>query len=105
MSALIRIVLVSLYPLLLGARVVSLVRRHDPLRRWEPAGSCWIPRVPVPEPRSYFSETASRTPLARPAAALRVAAFVLARATGKGRGRPPTSQLPIEVPDEVYTLW
>jgi hypothetical protein len=105
MSALIRIVLVSLYPLLLGARVVSLVRRRDPLRRREPAGSCWIPRAPVPEPRSYFSETASRTRLARPAAALRVAASVLARATGKGRGRRLTSPMPIEVPDEVYTLW
>jgi hypothetical protein len=104
MSALIRIVLVSLYPLLLGARLVSLVRRRDPLRRREPAGSCWIPRAPTPEPRSYFSETAG-TRLARPAAALRAAALVLARATRKGRGRRLTSQMPIEVPDEVYTLW
>ncbi len=101
-----RLVLISLYPLLLVARIVSAMSGHDPLRLKEPKGSCWIERPPMPDARAYFAESDSPEIASSAAAAIRSVARAFAPAAGDGRpSRSAPTALPGDIPDEVYTLW
>jgi hypothetical protein len=105
MDRLARIVLIVLYPLLLGARVVNALTGRDPLRLKEPAGSCWIERMPAPAPRRYFSESDVAERRSWPFRVLtRIAHAFAPPATGDA-GRARGTAMPDDIPDEVYTLW
>jgi hypothetical protein len=101
-----RLVLIALYPLLLVARVVSMVSGHDPLRLKEPEGSCWIERPPMPHARTYFAESDSSELSSSAGAAIKSVARAFAPPEGEaGPSRTTHAALPSDIPDEVYTLW
>lgn len=98
-----RLILTALYPLLLIARLVIVLRGRDPLRSKEPAGSCWIERPPTPSARAYFSEQDS-TVSSVAGSALQTVARAFAPSDQAVATRRVTA-VPDEIPDEVYTLW
>jgi hypothetical protein len=80
-----------------------VLRGRDPLRLREPAGSCWIERDGTPAARTYFSEHDS-TMTSIAAASLRAVARAFAP-SGEAVTSHRATQMPDEIPDEVYTLW
>ena len=104
MDLTIRLVLIALYPVLLGARLVSWARGRDPLRRREPQGSCWSERPAPPPPREYFSESAVGERASATLALLTLASRAFAPRRDRGDATP-SKALPSDIPDEVYTLW
>src|SRR5262245_7878889 len=95
---LIRAAVVLLYPLLLAARVWSVLTATNPLRLREPKGSTWIERPPSSSPRFYFSEGDA----SRPGLSTRAALAVARLFASSSRRR---AQAEADIPDEIYTLW
>ena len=114
MDALLRILLVFLYPLLLVARGVNALRGCDRLRLrpTAPSVSCWIERTRESGNASYFSEasTAEGYPQASPAQFITHALRALSRAYAPTRQKTEATLTTAadrhqDIPDEVYTLW
>lgn len=95
-----RIVLVAVYPIVIGARLVSAITRRDRLHLREPGGSCWIERPPMPPAASYFHDGPHAERL--PAAQRLLIAWSRLR-----HDRTPSDSRAADgdIPDEIYTLW
>ena len=112
MNFLLKLLLILLFPLLLLARLLSLLLGRDPLRLREPEGSCWIRREAGPDTASYFSEASVAEGRGHggfsglAAKPLELAAR-LAAPPRPVPGERPTAAADREqgIPDEVYTLW
>jgi hypothetical protein len=103
-----RLTLIVIYPLLVLGRIGWALRGHDPLRRREPEGSCWIERGPEPPPQSYFADSSvgdRDSWLLALLALLARMAKPFARQHESGGRSDVERASPAEIPDEVYTLW
>jgi hypothetical protein len=95
-----RIILVAVYPVLVGSRLLSAALREDPLRLRERKGTCWVERSAQPPPASYFHDGPHSGRLPLPQRLLIACSLALRR-----RQRSPSRRAGGEIPDEIYTLW
>jgi hypothetical protein len=105
--------LISLYPLLLLARLANLVLHSDHLRLHDLrcGESCWIERRASPTPQSYFSEelwdVSRKTSAARPLSWFlrNIARLYAPRRRALEQIYRAAAEREKGIPDEVYTLW
>ena len=114
MQVITKILLVSIYPLLLLAWLVNLLldRNRLRLRRISSKESHWLERRRQPSTASYFSEASRSEGGDEPSAARALARFLRGIA---GLYTPPrqaagavyeaSADREQGIPDEVYTLW
>ena len=108
-----RLLLASIYPLLLAARLLNALRRRDPLRLAKPPGDrFWIARAESPAPAEYFAETSQAEGrnhgghgrLARTLLVALAGWYAPARLQ-PGEKFSAAADREQGIPDEVYTLW
>jgi hypothetical protein len=111
-----KILLISIYPALLLARLANLVLRQDRLRLHDlPSGeSYWIERSAQPNTQSYFFEESwvdvgGELSVARLLSRFlcNIAHFYAPRRRLRSRGTiyKATAEREQGIPDEIYTLW
>src|SRR5262249_18408527 len=109
-----RILLISIYPALLLARLANLILRRDRLRLHDlrSGESCWIERHARSTTQSHFSEESWVNGGGETSAAKPLSRFLcnIARLYAPGRGAgvaiyKAAAEREKGIPDEVYTLW